>query len=452
MVSSLFHFVKDCLGTCFPSKHSRPASPTHRVDHYNAQLRANLGLAERRLELPACIASDPTASRPQSRSNESHYTTGTTMTAAPSQLQSQSPPRIKSQGGRFPTTASADSDMQWAKDPMNREELTELFDLLHETLEHVPYAICGLGALIDHGFTRRRANKISLLCPQECKNNVKAWAAARGYEIFVDSVGLPMRDGSIRRVRIKYIDAGFERLQRVRSSFSAAYVLSMASQLDNVAAGYLENRRRGDERALKTIANDVFWCLDRIAARRERVDPGFLHTFLGEDFFADFTARYTEARPEMARAGIDVSSVLAKHREASSLREHNEMLQRYGLQGDVVAQQPGQFESMRDLTNSKSVYTLRDRDSRTESVVLPPLPMPQPPEASHLRHSNHLPESKLKSTSKLTRKWNSVREAPSSQSQPSQSGLGRSLTSASTRRHPRQYQAKTSERPVAEWI
>jgi hypothetical protein len=344
---------------------------------------------------------------------------------------------------------------------MNREELTELFNLIHETLEHVPYAICGLGALIDHGFTRRRANKISILCPQECKNNVKAWAATRGYEVFIDSVGLPMRDGLLRRVRIKFLDAGFEKLQRVRSSFSDAYVLSMASQLDNVAAGFLENRRRGDERALKTIANDVFWCLDHIASRRERIDPVFLPTFLGEDFFADFTARYPEARPEMARAGIDVSSVLVNHREASSLREHNEMLWQYGLRGDVVTQQPGQFENMRDLANSKSVYTLRERDSRTESVLLPPMPMPlplplpismpQPPEASHLRPSKHLPEpQKNRPVDTLMRKWNSLREPLSSQ--PGQSGLGRSLTSASARRHPRQYQAKIPERPGADWI
>jgi len=272
---------------------------------------------------------------------------------------------------------------------MDRKELSELFNRLHETLEHVPYAICGLGALIDHGFTRRRANKISIICPQECKNNIKAWAAARGYETFVDSIGIPThhhqqqqalsRDGGkgrslaegaerLRKVRIKFIDSGFERLEIKRSSISNAVVLSMTSQLDNVAAGYLYHRRRGDERACKIIVSDVFWCLERVASSpRERLDPDFLPTFLGEEFFADFTAMNPTARVEMERAGIDVDAVLAKHHDAAALREHNEMLKQYGLEGDVVAPNPGAFEGVRDLTNSKSVYTLKDRNSHVSS-------------------------------------------------------------------------------------
>ncbi|KAI8624800.1 hypothetical protein F5Y19DRAFT_303347 [Xylariaceae sp. FL1651] len=437
MSANPFYFMKACLGAClgacFSSKQSGAPNPTYRVDHYNTQLRANLGLAQRQLELPARVASS-VASQPQSPCNESYHTTDMTMTAVPEQ--SQSEPRIKPQR-RFPTTVSGDAGNQqrWSTVNMNKDELKELFELLHVTLEHLPYAICGLGALIDHGFTRRHANKISILCPAHCKNNVKAWAAARGYDTYTDSVGLPMRNGLIRRVRIKYIDSGFEQLQRVRSSSSNAIVLSMASQLDNVAAGWLENRKRNDERALKTIANDVFWCLDHIASRRERIDPWFLPTFLGETFFTEFTALYTEARPEMARAGIDVSSVLARHRTANSLREHDAMLQQYGLQGDVVSQQPGQFEGMRDLMNSKSVYTLRDRNSRTESVVVPDLP--ERPEASHLRSDsywNH-PVTEEKKPAKLTRKWNSVREGRLGKAGSSSGdGLGRSLTSNSRKR------------------
>ncbi|KAI1827212.1 hypothetical protein F4861DRAFT_437671 [Xylaria intraflava] len=243
---------------------------------------------------------------------------------------------------------------------MSRAELTDIFNLLHEALSHVPYAICGLTALIDHGFTRRQANRVSILCPQESKNNIKAWAAARGYPTTADSLGLPSHDGSLRRVRIKYIDTGFERLQRVRSRLSNATVLSPMSQLDNVAAGYLENRRRGDTRAVETVSKDLFWCLGYITTHRVRPNPRLLPTFLGEEFFADFTASYPEARPAIALAGIDVAAVLAHHNTAAILREHDEMLRSYGMAGDVLPSYPGQFERMGGLMHSQSIYTLRE--------------------------------------------------------------------------------------------
>ncbi|TGJ83275.1 hypothetical protein E0Z10_g5485 [Xylaria hypoxylon] len=389
------------------------------MDEDEELLRANLGWPERN-SVPG------TANRPQSQSHEPHHTAGPATLTAPGQTQPH--PRIRSKG-RFPTTPN--SKVEWSTSNISPEQLKELFNLIHETLEHVPYAICGLGALIDHGFTGRKASRISILCPQESKDNVKAWAASRGCEIYADSVGLSMRDGSTRRVRIKYIEFGFEGLQRVRSSFSNAIVLSLVSQLDNVAAGYLDNRKRGDRRALKIIADDVFFCLDTIASRRQRVDPRFLPTLLGEDFFPDFTAQYVDARPEMARAGIDVSSVLAKHRTATSLREHNEMLREYGMEGDVIPQTPGQFEHIRDLNNSQSVYTLRERDPH---VVIPPMtPLPESShqcdgEIPHPNRKSHPSARKLK--------------VPARTSGPAD--LGRNLTAPQT--------PKAVNRPVADWI
>ncbi|KAI0910331.1 hypothetical protein F4823DRAFT_637868 [Ustulina deusta] len=370
---------------CFPSARSRPNSPMPRASHYNARLRTNLGWA-----VPVRNASYDARDPPDQS------------TAAR--------PRLRSEG-RF-----SNSTVQWSTSSMTREELKELFNLVHATLEHVPYAICGLAALIDHGFAGRAANRISILCPQESKNNVKAWSAARGYEVYADSVGVPTRDGAVRRVRIKYVESGFDRLQRVRSSFSDATVLSLTSQLDNVAAGYLDNRRRGNERALATIASDIFFVLGLMAARSESVDSRLLPTFLGEAFFGDFTARYAAARPEMARAGIDVSAALARHQAAAALQEHDELLRRYGAKGDVVSTQPGQFEGMRTLGDSKSVYTLRDGNAS----AVPP--MPHRPEPSYLRDDDRLGAS-------------------------GPSGLGRSLTMARGPRKP-----KAADRPAADWV
>ncbi|KAI0424721.1 hypothetical protein F5Y09DRAFT_353159 [Xylaria sp. FL1042] len=352
MPSKMFKLLSTCF--CFPMEESRPSSPVRDGRYYNAKVRANLGL-----ELPVRNA------------NPSPYNT-----TSPPGRQSPPRPRIMTEG---PVSGSNYSNVSWATSNMNREELKELFNLVHETLAHVPYAICGLAALIDHGFTGRKTSRISIICRQESRKNVKIWAKARGYEVYTDSIGIPLRNGSIRRVRIKYIEFGFETLQRVRSSFSNATVLSLTSQLDNVAAGYLDHQRRGsDEKTLTVIAADIFFCLSKMARRREKVDPHFLPTFLGEDFFNLFTKRYVETRPEMARAGIDVSKVLAKHRAAWALREHDEMLRKYGMRGDTAQPQPGHFENMKNLKHKKSVYTIQNQSVQDYDEV-PPMPrLPDP--------------------------------------------------------------------------
>ncbi|KAF2963643.1 hypothetical protein GQX73_g9932 [Xylaria multiplex] len=415
MISKLCHLLRACF--CLPSKHSRPSSPIRRASHYNSKLRANLGIP------------DP-VDRPQP--HEPHHLTDPPTPTAPGEPPH---PHILS-SGRFSTENSA---VKFSTSNMSRGELRELFNLIHGTLEHLPYAICGLGAIVDHGFRGRKVSGISILCPIESKDNVRAWASTRGYQLHGDSIGITTPNGLIRRVRIKYLEFGFADLQLTRSSFSNAFVLSIVSLLDNVAAGHLENKRRGDERALTIIANDVFFILDIIASRHTKVNTRFLPTFLGEPFFADFTARYVDARPEMARAGIDVSSTLVKHRTALQLREHHELLGQYGMQGDVVPQAKGQFEYMRDLKNSKSVYTLREKEK--DITDIPPVPqLPKPSHQHDGKNVRFLDPNMRPSQSK--QKVKNTREPQVRTS--GVSNLGRNLTVPK--------QPKKIDRPVTDWI
>ncbi|KAI1811805.1 hypothetical protein GGS20DRAFT_73532 [Poronia punctata] len=375
--------VQDWLACCFPKKKQpKPETTIYRSDYYNAQVRANLGMPERELEMP-----EPETPEPVARRNTNP--TQPAPNRGPS-LGLPIRPHVRFTTSSTTTdTSQKETGTWWSTSTMDREELGELFNLVHETLGHVPYAICGLGALIDHGFTRRRANKISIICPQECKHNVKAWAAARGYQTVASSIGIPTHAKfspdaktrsrrNLRRVRIKYIDSGFDKLQLSRSSFSNAMVLSMTSLLDNVAAGYIATHKRGDQTLVETVASDIFWLLDLATKRHVKLDPQYLTTFLGEEFFTAFADKYTSARPEMARAGIDVAVVLARHRDAKALREHDEMLRVYGLRGDVVEEKHGQFEKVRDLVNKRSVYTLRDGISSAGALSeAPPKPPPK---------------------------------------------------------------------------
>ncbi|KAI6081101.1 hypothetical protein F4821DRAFT_250093 [Hypoxylon rubiginosum] len=374
----------------------------------NTQVRSDHP-AQRPLFLPTRAEYDPPVAAPRrvkTRSSRNSRNTTTSRMRTAKRF-----PTCASYNSGSTATASARSsgDGRWSASDLSEQPLAELFATIHTTLSHVPYAICGLGALVDHGFAARRPKQISILCPSFAKDNVRAWLAARGYDTYGDSVAIPIgergEDGrrQVRRVRIKYLDKGFDRLERVKSSFSDAWILGLASQLDHVAAGFVDHYRRlqqkkrdrddinttntntntkeidNEERALQSMAGDIFFCLDKAARTRHTLNPELLSTFLSEAFWTSFTSRHDNARTEMARAGIDVAAVLAKHRDEKALREHEEMLKMFGG-GDagVVAEQPGPFEGMRTLGdggNTKSVYSIAS-SSGYDKMLPPPPPLP----------------------------------------------------------------------------
>ncbi|KAF3069872.1 hypothetical protein GL218_07863 [Daldinia childiae] len=369
------------------SSPTTPTTPTYLRNRYNAQVRENLSRRQ----------------HPNRRENEQPGYPLQPTRSAPAGLQLPHPPvpahtrplRPGLPRQRFPTTANGEDPRgTWSTSSLNVAELAQVFNTIAAALEHVSYAICGLGALVDHGFTARRVARVSILCSAHAKDNVRAWLAASGYDVFADSVGVPVKGNGVGgakvcRVRIKYLDDGFEKLEKVRSRVSGAWVLGLASQLDHAAAGYVDYLRRGEERgkekvereedgdnnnngndderkedlALETIAGDVFWILDKAARTNHALEPRLLPTLLGQDFWIPFTDRYVNARPEMARAGIDVAAVLATHRAEQAVKEHDDMLRSYGVdphagvvdvaEDGVVTQQPRGFEGMHALQGSR---------------------------------------------------------------------------------------------------
>ncbi|RYO85059.1 hypothetical protein DL766_005572 [Monosporascus sp. MC13-8B] len=425
-----FSFLTACL-PCLPQRGSKKPTETasHRSNYYNAQLRCNLDTAERPLHL-ATIAGQPPLDiifrqqGPDKLNSDGNERTTAATTLASAATGELTPPRsTPGARGRFPTNPNnratatgTGSKPVWADTPMETAQLVELFGKL-VTLEHIPYALCGRAALVDHGLSTRKAKQVSILVPACSKEVVTGWAKSSGWVVSEGAkgvfVGIPLGwGGDIRQLRVKDLEDGrFERLERVRSRLSsAAWVLSLTSQLDHLCAAWLDHLKQGQaatatksnnnnsntangsttsknshEMQLQEIARDIFWTLGEMARSRTRSDPRFLPTLQGEDFFAAFTERYPKARVEMARAGVDVAAVLAGLRVRRALREHNEMLARYGAQplvgeGDAAV---APFEGMRDLNHSKSVYTLATNLSiselggdRSSSVVEVPAPEP----------------------------------------------------------------------------
>ncbi|RYP14266.1 hypothetical protein DL765_006495 [Monosporascus sp. GIB2] len=427
MAPNPFSFLMACL-PCLPQRGSKKPTETasHRSDYYNAQLRCNLGMAERPLRLAAIVGQprlDITFRQQGSDklNSDGQERAAAATTLAPTATGEVTPPRPTPKArGRFPTnpnikaTATGTSSKPVRADtPMETAQLAELFGKL-ATLEHIPYALCGRAALVDHGLSRRKAKQVSILVPACSKEVVTGWAKSSGWVVSEGAkgvfVGIPLGwGGDVRQLRVKYLEDGrFEQLERVRSRLSsAAWVLSLTSQLDHLCAAWLDHLKQGQaatatkpnnsttsgnttnknshEMPLQEIARDILWTLGEMAQSRTRPDPRFLPTLQGEDFFAAFTERYPKARVEMARAGVDVAAVLSGLRDRRALREHNEMLARYGAQplvgeGDAAV---APFEGMRDLNHSKSVYTLATNLSVSElgggggsSVVGVPAPEP----------------------------------------------------------------------------
>ncbi|KAI0096670.1 hypothetical protein GGR51DRAFT_567090 [Nemania sp. FL0031] len=501
MTPTLCSSVAACLEICFPSKHSRSTSTHRHAGHSNTDVRVKVSFPKRdsgrslsdRFNITfrpqsqpdrpprhrGIVISGPYQSQPQPRPDPPPTRPEITgLYPAPLRLhrkptgshQSQPKPPQPPKTRKHSKSSTKDESERWSKTymkpdelkrptppetkdlserfskaSMTRDELTELFNKLHAALEHVQYSICGLACLIDYGFRGRKASRISILVPSESKHTVGAWAKTRGFETTADSLAIPMRDGSFRRVRIKYLECGFDSLRLVRSSFSNAMILSIASLLDNVAAGYLQNRDHGDEVGMNTMAGDLFYCLNVIAARRERIFLGYLPTFSGEDFFTHFTKRYPRAQTEMARAGIDVATILKRHRAAKDLREHNRFLKQYGMRGDVMSHHPGQFEGLRGLKSTQIA------ESRTNTP--PPRRPPTP-------NNNHLPAAPPRSSTHPARKPNvgtrklrnetpkeSGSERRAHSHTPRRANIGRSLTEPG-----KQHKPRPSEKPGPGWI
>ncbi|KAI0204657.1 hypothetical protein F4808DRAFT_475128 [Astrocystis sublimbata] len=381
MFSRILRWLKSCLGV----EHEDAGGQAQRTRHngyskrpppppFNNMDRDNYDPAGRALQSPLYDnfqINNIHNKSPRAPSGQSYYTIGQPVAG-------HSQPR---------RSRASEQGVYWSTSFMDRDELREVFNLIQAALEHVPYAICGLAGIIDHGLANRHCNRVSIICPQECQKNVNSWALTKGYQVDGDSIGIITSRRLIRRVRVKFIPSGFERLKIQQSNCSQARVLSMISLLDFVAAGWLDSKRRGHEHALATIASDIFFCLEHLAASRTIIDHRYLPTFLGEEFFTEFSSRYNMARPGMAQAGIDVSAILALHRETAELREHDALLQQYGRRGDAAPKRPkGQFEDLRS-----SVHTTRGKAPLTQAQLdaRPLPPTPQLPRQVYQPAENH---------------------------------------------------------------
>jgi len=214
---------------------------------------------------------------------------------------------------------------------MSRAILAEVLDNLDRALCHTPYAVCGLAAMTVWGFTRRIPSHVSIICPSHSKEAIKCWAGVHGMVLYPDDpscFGLTTTDGQTRRIRIKFLDSGFEALgvvvspsggyngARGTAMSTCASVLGLASLLNRMAKGYVHSGCADPAPLSRTalftkraIAQDIFWVLFRIA------DGGFVEEgamplsefdipgVVDDRFWSPFTAAYPGVVQAFALAG-----------------------------------------------------------------------------------------------------------------------------------------------------
>lgn len=392
------------------SSKSHPSA--HRL---NQRLRANLNMPPSPKDVRSTTSDKPLPPLPQHQNidtgielqHSQQQRSRDRVTSTRSYNSNNTTNKTTAAAGRVPIV------LPWETSRLAKHELSDMYNEVHRTMGHIPYVVSGVGALIDHGFQGRTANKVTIIVPEESRGVVRAWAAASGsHDVGAgsDSVGVRMPDGTLRRVRVRWVSgAAFPKLEIVQSSLSDARVLGLASQIDQISTVWLQYRERLAapalttqrererlEREMNTMVGDIFWCLRRAAETKTQLRPEFLRLFLSQKVWAPFTEAHEDARFEAQRAGIDVAAVLQDHRQRSEVRDHNALLREFGLEegvgGDVVTEQPGPFEGMRGLGREKvkdngllSVYTVATTNSDLASSVPsnPPLPpMPQPPPAA----------------------------------------------------------------------
>ncbi|KAH8887115.1 hypothetical protein GQ53DRAFT_726486 [Thozetella sp. PMI_491] len=193
--------------------------------------------------------------------------------------------------------------------PLFTHELHQLLDALEDTVGSIDYVVGGRAAMAVWGFTHLAPAEVDVLCPPHAFDNFQYWAATKGlhlYKQFPDVIGVPMRDGNVRSVRLAMVDGpafeSWHRVQPHRMSLgyagmygntipTRAHVLSLASLLD-VTAGEFLLALEGTQRR-RELGMSLIWLLKRIADGGfveeggylcprnvpHVLTPGFWHTF-----------------------------------------------------------------------------------------------------------------------------------------------------------------------------
>jgi hypothetical protein len=210
-----------------------------------------------------------------------------------------------------PTNKINETTLDAENQRMTLAVVTEVLKSIGEAISHVPYTICGLGAMVTYGFDSRLPSHVSILCPAYSKEAIKTWAAVSGMTLFPDQpnyFGTYSSDGKLRRVRIKYVEHGFESLTTIRVGRAKTLVLTLPAMIDQCARAFTSNWQPLTPRQRRVLAQDIFWLLHRVidvSTSEQALMPERVPNVLSPMFWDVFTSIYPESVGLFSYAGLE---------------------------------------------------------------------------------------------------------------------------------------------------
>lgn len=212
-----------------------------------------------------------------------------------------------------------------SKSPVTTDDLHQILRQLGILLEHIPNRVCGLAAMLYHGFDKRLPTSVSIICPASSRRVITSWARSQGMHIFPeypDVFGIPLGDGRARRVRVKFLEEGFDDLHYLRAGTLGSYVMSLPGIANQIAYAYVDELKVRRGRRQAAYAHDLLWILSRISQLRERyrsdLGPWLQQHSITQSrapclfmlsFWIPFTATYPGSLLQFNKGGVKIDRV-----------------------------------------------------------------------------------------------------------------------------------------------
>ena len=190
--------------------------------------------------------------------------------------------------------------------PMHSTTIRAVISWLQENLAHIPHAVSGLTALSMWGFQYHLPSRVTVICPESCRELINCWAIANGIHQYPDSrefgVQLDGDEGHVRRVRMKYVSE--EDFALLRTVDMGGRVLGLPSLVDVLAGEFMDmtGRRTGDKRLMR--GSGIQWAVDRMVELGVAVEEGELQNVGNLLFLEPFECTYPGSRDLFERAGL----------------------------------------------------------------------------------------------------------------------------------------------------
>lgn len=190
---------------------------------------------------------------------------------------------------------------------MSPELVNEVIAIVGHSFGHIPYAICGLAAMVQHGFSERLPTKVSIIFPEHTRAVVNCWALAQGMPRVQGtnrSFCVPTADGKLRCVRFKFLQEGFDNLVTTRKVLSHARVLALPSLADQIAANYVRQLATISVQMQVVSAQDMRWVLRQMDHQGEYFNYRSGANIVRREFWLPFTLSFPDLVDLFAKTDI----------------------------------------------------------------------------------------------------------------------------------------------------